>query len=325
MLFAILGTVNRDRIVTEDGSVHESLGGVLYNALTLARCVGEGDRIRLVARLGEEDRAAVLALLAALETRDRAGARLALIDASGLAAVPGPSNETTLTYTGPDTRTETLIDRVAPLTDDEVRSAGEADFLLANLISGWDFTPAQLAGAVGVRGARVFLDIQSLNLAPPGPDGLRAQRDIPDWASWCAAVEIVKGNASEVGSLVGRRLASRHDLDWAASRVFEAGSRALVVTLGVRGAYAATRAGEGSAPRGRVVPAVPGVRVVDSTGCGDGFASAFLAEYAKSGDALRAACAGNAVAALVAARRGLAPLHDLPDPRPLTDRLIAVL
>jgi len=325
VLFTILGTVNRDRIVTRDGAVHESLGGVLYNALTLARCAEARDCIRPVARLGEADRAEALDLLGGLRA----------VDPARLVFVPGRSNEATLTYTGPDTRTETLVDRVGPLSDEEVLAAGRADYLLANLISGWDFAPAQLARAAREGGARVLLDLQSLTLAPPGADGLRAARAVPDWAAWCAPVEILKGNESEVGRFLGRALARPADFEWAAERVLAEGPRVLIVTLGVRGAYVASsdrprpsrgrgRVRSRGSP-GRVVPAVPGVHVVDPTGCGDAFAAGFLAEHAKGGDPVRAACAGNALAALVAARRGLRALRDLPDPAPLAATLLQAL
>lgn len=314
MLFTILGTVNRDRIVTRGGERHESLGGILYNALALARCVGAGDRIRPVARLGEADRAEALDLLGGIEA----------IDPSGLVFAPGLSNEAVLEYTGPDDRTETLVDRVGPFSDGEVLAAGRADFLLANLISGWDFTPGQLARAARGGGARVLLDIQSLTLAPPGPDGRRAPRAVPDWAAWCAPVEILKGNRSEVGWFLGRTLGRPEDYEWAAERVLAEGPRVLVITLGGRGAYVASAGGMAAArrSRGRVIPAAPGVRVADPTGCGDAFASGFLAEHARGGDPLRAVCAGNAIAALVAARQGLRALRDLPDPAPLAESLV---
>jgi sugar/nucleoside kinase (ribokinase family) len=45
-------------------------------------------------------------------------------------------------------------------------------------------------------------------------------------------------------------------------------------------------------------------RVVDVTGAGDAFAAGFVAEYARTGDALAAARAGNALAAQVVGRVG---------------------
>lgn len=337
MDFAIVGTVNRDRIVTVDGAVHESLGGILYNVLVLARCVGPGDVIHPIARVGDEDRAAVCALLE----------RCPGVDTSGLAFYPGGSNEATLAYASADARTETLADRVGPLSDEEVLAAGRADFAIANLISGWDFTPEQLAEAVGVRGTRALLDVQSLTLAPPGADGLRRPRRIPEAEchAWCRAAEIVKGNEAEIGLFVGRALESPADFAWAAERVTEAGARTLVVTLGARGAYVAAAGGRRDAPRdrsaarrgesaasrvdgslprinARVVPAVAGVAVADTTGCGDAFASGFVAALAREADPFSAAYLGNAAAALVAERRGLHALLDLPDPRPLAESLI---
>lgn len=312
MRFAIAGIVNRDRVIMPGGAEHSSLGGILYNALTLARCASTGDTIRVIGRLGDEDRDEALALLGACPA----------IDSSGLVFRAGASNQATLAYASADRRVETLVDRVGSLEDAEILQAAGADFVLANLISGWDFTPAQLALLSGA-GARVLLDVQSLTLARPRADGTRAFRAVADWRDWCAHVEIVKGNAEEVAWFTGAGLEAVTELGRAARAVLECGPRVLVTTLGGRGCHVAWRdAGQGEGGlRSRIVPAIPDVPVADPTGCGDAFASAFLAEYARTEDPLRAACAGNALAALVAATRGLRALLTLPDSAALCERL----
>ena len=312
MRFAIAGTVNRDRVVMPGAAEHSSLGGILYNALTLARSAAEGDTIRVIGRVGDDDRDEALALLG----------RCPAIDSSGLVFLPGASNQAVLQYTSADHRLETLLDRVGPLSDDEIAPAADAGFVLANLISGWDFTPPQLA-LVSRGGARVLLDIQSLTLAPPGADGTRAFRAVPEWREWCAHVEIVKGNAEEIAWFTGAWRDAVTELGRAARAVLECGPRVLVTTLGARGCHVAWRDAEhgDAGVRSRIVPAVQGVRVADPTGCGDAFASAFLADYARAEDPLRAACAGNALAALVAATRGLEALLTLPDAAAQRDRL----
>lgn len=311
MDLVIVGTVTRDRIVTLDGETHTSLGGILYNALTAARCARRGDAIRLVGMAGEDDRAELHELLG----------RSAVVDSRGLRFLPGGSNEVVLTYTSADDRHETLDDRLGSLRDADVDALGRADALLANLISGHDFTPRQLARMrAGIDGP-ILLDIQSLTLAPPGPDGTRHYRAIPDWRAWCASVDVLKGNETELGWFARGGPVEPRELRGLARDVLDAGPSVLAITLGARGVLVALR-GEA---RQRLVPAVGGVNVVDSTGCGDAFASGFLHEYASSGDAMRAGCRGNAVAALVAATRGLRPLLELPDPEPAFARLLAAL
>ncbi|MFN0150049.1 MAG: carbohydrate kinase family protein [bacterium] len=316
MEFAIAGTVTRDRVVAAAGDTHTSLGGILYNALALARCAEPGDVIRPIGRAGEDDRDEIAALFAACPA----------IDASGMRFLPGGSNAVTLTYTSDAARIETVEDRVGSLSDEELLGAARADFLLANLISGWDFTPAQIARAAR-GGARVLLDVQSVTLSRPLADGTRAYRAVPQWREWCAPVEVLKGNDAEISWFTGLPLAEPRDFERAADAVFECGPRVVAVTLDARGVFIAAHDGLGGRPRARArfVAAVPGVCVADTTGCGDSFASGFLAEYARTGDALRAACAGNALAALVAATRGLGPLLSLPDPAPLRERLLREL
>jgi ribokinase len=72
----------------------------------------------------------------------------------------------------------------------------------------------------------------------------------------------------------------------------------VVLTLGGEGCLVATRNGQTHVPPMQVD------RVVDVTGAGDAFAAGFVAEYARTGDALAAARAGNALAAQVVGRVG---------------------
>lgn len=72
----------------------------------------------------------------------------------------------------------------------------------------------------------------------------------------------------------------------------------LVVTLGARGSLALTPSGR------RCCPAVPVRRVVDTTGAGDTFAAAFLAEYTASRDVAKSLRRGAAEAARTISRVG---------------------
>jgi sugar/nucleoside kinase (ribokinase family) len=84
------------------------------------------------------------------------------------------------------------------------------------------------------------------------------------------------------------RLAARHN-------------RLFVVTLGEAGSLALARSGR------IACDAVPVIRVVDTTGAGDTFAAAFLAEYCRSRDVAGALARGNREAAASVQRLGAFP------------------
>ena len=75
----------------------------------------------------------------------------------------------------------------------------------------------------------------------------------------------------------------------------------VVVTLGARGCFASTP------DRFELLPACPGVKVVDTTGAGDAFCGGFAAGFVREkGDVFAAARLGNAVGALAVTKPGTA-------------------
>lgn len=107
----------------------------------------------------------------------------------------------------------------------------------------------------------------------------------------------------------------------AAAKLIEKGAKAVVVTLGSKGAYVRTSDGEGVVPSFKTT-------VVDTTGAGDSFWGGFLCGFCESGkapdelnvnDARHFARIGNAVAALCVQGRGGIP--SMP-PRPNVEALL---
>ncbi|KPL10128.1 hypothetical protein AMJ71_04355 [candidate division TA06 bacterium SM1_40] len=87
MKIAVLGTINYDTIIADDGRSTSSLGGIVYNVLSLAYL---DSRITIcpVAWVGEDRRAELFDLFAPH----------ANIDTSGIRANPSGTNENTLVY-----------------------------------------------------------------------------------------------------------------------------------------------------------------------------------------------------------------------------------
>jgi sugar/nucleoside kinase (ribokinase family) len=299
---AIVGTINHDRIIRPDGTSDEGLGGILYNVLSLAPFLERDESILPVARVGEETRAEIGALLSPYPR----------VDPSGILWNPGGTNETVLRYRSADERDETLIERIAPLREEDLGRAAEADFVLANLIWGKELSP-ELLRFLARKGARVVLDIQSLTLTFAEAPG-RAYRRIPEWRAWCAGVEVLKGNEEEVRWFVGEEGPWAGSVGGALRLVLGAGPRVAIATRGGSGAALAWREPEGD--RYAEIPAlrVPAAEWIDSTGCGDAFTSGFLLGSLRGMSTLESALVGSVLAAAVCKTSGLRALRALPVP-----------
>jgi len=299
---AVVGTINHDRIVAPDGRTHEDLGGILYNVLTLAPFLREGDAALPIARAGIEKREEVESLFS----------DYSCIDGSHLIWWPGGTNETVLRYVTPDEREETLIERIVPLREEEVRPAAECDLVVANLIWGKELTP-ELLRAMGSRGTPIVLDIQSLVLTfEKGPG--RGYRNIPAWREWAAPIRVLKGNEEEIRWFAGERGRFEGELRDVLRTLLDAGPNVAIATRGTSGASIAWR--ENGGRLFAEIPAVPirAAERADSTGCGDAFTSGYVLGWMRGERPLDAALLGSSLAALVLKTRGLRALRGLSDP-----------
>ena len=145
------------------------------------------------------------------------------------------------------------------------------------------FRQAKSAGALTV-----------LNAAPFRPLGL----DILD------ATDILVVNQLEAAALAGRSMRDGFDTALALSEriglLLDLGPQLVVVTLGADGVCLAGR----DVPETRIPGR--GVAAVDTTGAGDCFVGAFVAELLRGNDAAAAARTANAAAAISVTRKGAA-------------------
>ena len=295
---AVIGTVNRDRIVAEDGRSLTSLGGILYNAIPLAVLLEGSHRVRLHGRLGSRDREEALRLLAPFPAAD--GSSL-IADANG-------TNESVLDYSRGGERVETVEMRVGPLTGEDLAGVEAADAVLVNMISGRDVEPGALSDLRARSGGLFLLDVQALARTLDSP---RRSRAVPDWKDWCAPFDVVRGNEEEITWFPGGPC----DLEESARRILGAGPGEVLVTRGKRGAVRFTR--PGSMVQAEDVEGFPRESAGDPTGCGDSFLSGVCAARVLGADPGASVWLGTYVAAEVAGLSGLADLARL---RGLPDR-----
>lgn len=113
-------------------------------------------------------------------------------------------------------------------------------------------------------------------------------------------VELITPNEVEAEILTGICIDSEENADKAADWFFEKGVKNVLITLGGRGVYIATKEKRGIIPAYRV-------EAVDTTGAGDAFNGGLVAALAEGKDLWEAAVFANALAAVAVQRLGTTP------------------
>lgn len=174
------------------------------------------------------------------------------------------------------------------ITDAEVES-------LSDLLSGAEYLLTQLETNVSAveklvemakeRGVKVIL-----NTAPVQP--------ISD--QLLSRVDLITPNEVEAETLSGIAVTDEENAGRAADWFFQKGVKAVMITLGGRGVYIATREKRGMLPAFRV-------DAVDTTGAGDAFNGGLVTALAEGKDLWEAAVFASALAALSVQRIGTTP------------------
>ncbi|WP_250468011.1 ribokinase [Caballeronia sp. GAFFF2] len=114
--------------------------------------------------------------------------------------------------------------------------------------------------------------------------------------------DYITPNETEATALTGVAIESVDDARRASDVLLKKGARAVIVTLGEKGALLHTSGG-----KSELVPAFDCGRVVETAGAGDGFTGGFAAALARGDSALAAVRFGCALASLSVTRAGTAP------------------
>ncbi len=272
---AVVGTVNRDSVIRADGSRHEGYGGILYNLWVLAKLLPNA-RLLPVTRLGHD-----------LETDIRGQLRqIPGVDLTATRSVYAKHNHCLLTYRTVSDKNEILRGWVGAVGRDQLRQALSSNMILVNFISGGDITLNNLRWLRGHTEAIIYIDFHSRTL---GRDhaGRRFLRRPRDWREMIRCADFLQMNEIEFCLLAGKPPDPAVGLRFMRKQLGH-NCRGLFVTLGDKGCLYALRREEritvGCLPAPRIRKSA-----IDTTGCGDIFAAAFLAAYWTSKDALLAA------------------------------------
>jgi sugar/nucleoside kinase (ribokinase family) len=192
--------------------------------------------------------------------------------------VPEPNPRVKLFYQSSERRCEGLRGGVPPWTWPELGPmVADLDALYVNFITGFEASLDTMQALRRAFDRPLYGDLHSLSLGIRD-DGMRHLRPLDAPFAWLQCFDVTQVNEDEMGQLGPDPLAL-------AARALEGGVRAVVVTVGARGAvYVATRVEDmfgPPAPAGvvRTARVAPDGDPVDGdpTGCGDVFGATLVA------------------------------------------------
>lgn len=296
---AVVGSINRDTILTPDGTRTDSYGGILYSIAALAE-VGSAT-IFPVCNVGKDVEDAVRRLLGSM----------APVRMDGVRFVPEPNPHCFLTYDSRNRKQETLLGGVPVLTVERLLPFNGCDAVCVNFITGMELELQALQAFRRASSGLVLMDVHSLTL---GIDNncRRFFRVPPRWEAWLGCADVVQLNEREGELLAGGSLDSEEAARKFGERVLSLGPRALLITRGEDGADSVARN-----PRGfvevRHYPAQAAAVPVDETGCGDAFLMGFTWSFLKTGSVPSAVRTANRVAGVTCCLRGIEQMARIGD------------
>ncbi|CUS96031.1 carbohydrate kinase family protein [Candidatus Kryptobacter tengchongensis] len=281
MKYGLVGHLCLDVIHLPDGSEVQSYGGIFFSLASLANIVDDEDIIYPVFGVGDVD-------------YDKFIERIKIypnVVTDGIFKFSGFTNRVHLFYQDRNERTECSMHIAKPIEFERLKFLLEVgvDGIFINMISGFDVELETLRKLRSDFNGYIHFDIHSATLGVDEKN-VRFRRRMPNWKEWLENVDTVQMNEFEARS-IGEEC---WDDDTLAKNVLDLGVKVMVITKANLGATVYYFANGFK----RVDLKAFKVDVVDPTGCGDVFGSAFFYRYSKTLEPVISAEFANYVAGL---------------------------
>jgi len=297
----VIGAITRDVILRHGKTTHCDLGGMLYNAITLA-VLSPNTLVIPISNVGYDAFDEVISLLENYRN----------VELSGLRRVQQKNIKCTLLLSG-EYGIQWDEGEVVPITYSQVKRFIEGSFVLVTFPTGFDLRLNTLR-RITEMAKEVYLDYHILT---KGRDelGVRYLKRRRNWQEWVKNADFVQFNRFEAGYVSGHLLPSIDDIKLFGKSILRWRVRGVVVTCGKDGSFFTH--GNTRHPKCLNVLSEPVKKVLNTIGCGCVYAAGFVAEYLRSHDietslrfASRAAALRCTVPNLQALSRALRPLTD---------------
>ena len=287
MKYTLIGTILLDRIINVDGTQSDGFGGLMYAINAFRAACNEEDEIIPVSRIGNDAYKKVKEYF-----KDDPNVNL-----DGLQYVNAPNNSVNLIYRDKNERTEYSLNPMEPLAFKNVKDFLNTDIVIVNFISGWDISYEAFREIRQSYSGPIYMDIHSLTLSRK-ENGERVHKQVNDIDRWIDGIDFIQSNQEEL-----KRISPFDDLG-TFCKSFNSSERMI---------YNLTKGEDGSETslcndnHLEIINGQPcvAVDVVDPTGCGDAFASGFIADYFRNSQAESAVKNANAMAACMGSFHGL--------------------
>lgn len=284
MKFGIIGEPCID-FIHRGGIESKSLGGILYSSVSLA-VIASNDEVYPIMNLGSDEFDNIISFMSEFPNiktdfikRAEHKTRVVNLYYKGLEVeFECPETGKRKTYDREENSTEPTL----PVDYGWIKPAlAQLDGILINMVSGVDITIDTIQKIRSNFGGYMHLDIHNVVMQTDS-EGRRTQSSINNWEAWCKSSDTLQMNESELHVITPEKLGEYEF----AERVLTAGNenfgKALAVTRGKAGVSLFSKR------RKKVMDeeyfeidksdlaAIESNHFVDSTGCGDVFASSFF-------------------------------------------------
>lgn len=266
----VVGTINHDIIISQKGERKESLGGILYNILTLSEIGKKTIQIFPVTYIGSYKKEEFLNILKKHQN----------ISTKGIKYIRGKININILEYINDNERKETTDFFTDEITYAMIKPFLSSDVLLFNFISGYDISIETIEKVRKNSNSIIFLDVHSLVLKKT--KGERLFYPVKNWEKWVNSIDIIQMNTKELLFFTGYpssgRKPNKKIIKEIISLLLKKGIIIVLITSGEEGVYLGYR-NDVYFFKQKYKSVVK-----DTTGCGDIFSSSFLAKFLFSKD-----------------------------------------
>jgi len=265
MKITVIGTINKDLILPFHGAPIESFGGIFYNIAVLSQLCREDGQIIPVSFIGEDVKINIDAIFE----------KVANVYTEGLIPIEQKNHKVILEYESPSKRREKALFNFPPLTWNEVKPFLDSDMVIVNMVTGWDINKKTFLKISKKVRSKLYVDVHFLVMGidklgrrfPERPDS------IEDWINGSRFVQMNRREyqiiASDMGEVEFYRTKCKPD-------------QIILITNGSKGVDAVFMDYGKVAVRHYDAPELSSV--IDPTGSGDVFGSAFVFNYLKTND-----------------------------------------
>lgn len=310
MNYLVIGEPCVDVIHKANGEKAHSYGGILYSLISMAVLAGSGDSIIPVMNLGDDEFENVINILK----------KYPKIKTHGINKVKHPTRKVNLYYNLYNTDKKARLEKSTEPTYTMDYKHCESffkmtDAILINMISGVDITLDTLKSIRKNFKGLIHIDIHNIVMSTK-EDGSRIHKPVENWYEWCTNSDTVQMNEFEISSLSREKLSEyRIAEEILYNRNYDV--KGLIVTRGKVGVTGFVRKEKkyGNEVFNDLdhieIASIENPKFVDSTGCGDVFASSFLLDYSVNNDFVKSIHFANRMASYNSSLEGIEQLDKL--------------